>query len=652
MPARLPDKAIHLSRQVHGVLGPGGRLAGSWSGYENRPGQLLMAEEVARALAEKDVALIEAGTGTGKTLAYLVPALLNGVKTVVSTGTKNLQEQIFQKDIPFIRRSLGSGFRAACLKGRENYLCRYHFQTFLKEPTFPVAQEAAFLDRLKGWAQTTLTGDRAELDDLPDGFMTWADLSASSDRCLGAECPEFKDCYLQQARRVAAAADLIVVNHHLFMADLAVKQGGFGEVIPAYEAVVFDEAHQLEEVATQHFGLEVSTWRLARLRNDAQKILKLQGRLTKALSQALTAWRHQTDVLAKEFITQDGEVELWGDNNGALNGLRDFSRKVLVQLENVAGRLESLQPKEEELETLAGRMRELSREMAFILEAPDSSFVYWAEKRGRGLFLRASPIQVAPYLQSNLYGRRLPLIFTSATLTAKHSFDYFKERLGLMPEIEGLTVDSPFDYARQTLFYVPKSFPWPNQQHYLPALVDEIEKLLAFSRGRAFVLFTSYRNLHYVSEKLAGKLPWPCLIQGQAQKTALLERFRSETHSVLLATQSFWEGVDVPGESLSAVIIDKLPFPRPDQPLVKARSAHLREEGQDPFLTYHLPDAIITLKQGLGRLIRSQTDRGLLAVLDARLLQKNYGRAFLESLPPSLLTHSLEEVESFFQEGE
>ncbi|MEW5724747.1 MAG: ATP-dependent DNA helicase [Thermodesulfobacteriota bacterium] len=608
-----------------------------------------MAEEVARALAESDTALVEAGTGTGKTMAYLVPALQAGYKTVISTGTKNLQEQIFFKDIPFIRRRLGTDFKAAYLKGRENYLCLHLYKAFLREPTFPVPHEAVYLDALQKWAASTKTGDRAELTGFPEEFLTWSDLSAPGDRCLGSKCPEYGDCFLWKARRQAAAADVVVVNHHLFMADLSVRAGGYGEVIPDYEAVVFDEAHHLEEVATQHFGLAVSSWRLARLKRDAERAVGRAGRMKPDILRALTALGHLADRLARDFFPRGEEIELWAGDHPEMERLRDFGWELAAVLDGLAAGLESTAEGDEEIEGLAGRTRDLGHDLRFILnEEADRRFVYWAERRGRGLFLRASPIDVAPFLAESLFGRGLPLVFTSATLTAGGSFDYFRQRLGLPPEVEGLSVESPFDYQRQSLLYVPRRLPAPGRPEHPPALAAEIRRLLELSRGRAFVLFTSYRNLNYVAEKLAPTLPWPCLVQGQAPRHALLEEFKRDVDSVLLATHSFWQGVDVPGESLSAVIIDKLPFPRPDRPLVRARADRLKEEGLDPFYGYSVPEAVITLKQGLGRLIRTKTDRGLLAVLDSRLLTRGYGRKFLESLPPSRLTHDLEEVARFF----
>ncbi|MFH1134863.1 MAG: ATP-dependent DNA helicase [Pseudomonadota bacterium] len=646
------SKEKDIAALTASILGPEGRLAREWPGYEPRPGQLEMALEAARAFADDDIALVEAGTGTGKTLAYLIPALLSGKKTIASTGTKNLQEQIFHKDIPFIRKALKADFRAAYLKGRENYLCLHRFRNFLQEPFFEAVHEAVFLDRLKAWADNTETGDRAELTDLPESFVAWSDLTSSGDRCLGRNCPEREDCFLQRARRKAAAADLVVVNHHLFMADLAIREERYSEVIPEYQAVVFDEAHLLEDVATQHFGIEVSTWRLARLRRDLEKELGAKKILNPDFGGVLEGLKNLTDVLGRDFFPQPGEYDLWGENDPDLmNRLSELGRRILAFLGTLTVRLEKAGEKDEDVLNLAKRAARAAGDLADLLEARSADFVYWAERRGRGLHLHASPIDVSSFLQEKLYKQDVSLVFTSATLTSDNSFAFFKKRMGLPPELDGLIVDSPFDYQNQTLLWVPGRLPPPQSPSYLDALTEEVERLLHLSRGRAFVLFTSFRNMHYVSSRLRARLPWTCLIHGEAPRNALLEQFRRETDSVLMGSHSFWQGVDVPGESLSAVIIDKLPFPRPDSPLVRARSNRLQEEGGDPFYDYSIPEAVITLKQGLGRLIRGKTDRGLLAVLDSRLMTKGYGRRFLKSIPYTRLTKDLEEIRKFFAGG-
>lgn len=632
---------------IEKILGPDGLLSSSWKGYEYRPGQIEMAEKVALAFENDDMVLIEAGTGTGKTLAYLLPTLLSGKKTIISTGTKNLQEQIFEKDIPFIRRFLGRGFKAACLKGRENYLCLYLYKAFLLEPVFEFPGEAVYLKALVKWANSTETGDRSELSELPEEFAAWSLLSASGDRCLGGKCPDYQDCFIQRARRVAAAADLVVVNHHLFMADLAIRESGFGEVIPNYEAVIFDETHQLEDVATQYFGMSVSSYRLHELRRDSDRVLRQTRQMNPLLDRILASLKNQTDTLVQRFFTEDGEFELADDNNRTADGLNEFGFEIVSGLDGLASALDAVRNGNEEIEAIIRRARTLSRELSFILEGKDTSFVFWAVRKGGGLLLRASPLEVGPFLQEKLYFQGLTLVFTSATMATDRSFDYFKERLGLLPEIEGFIFDSPFDYAEQTLLYVPGRLPPPQSPDFLTGLVAEIEKLLKLSRGRAFVLFTSHRNMNYTAKKLSGRLSWPCLVQGQAPRSVLIDQFRKETDSVLFATHSFWQGVDVPGESLSAVIIDKLPFTPPDRPLFKARLQRLADEGRDPFMSYQVPEAIITLKQGLGRLIRSNSDRGLLAVLDTRIMNRGYGRKFLRSLPASPVTIDLEEVRVF-----
>jgi ATP-dependent DNA helicase DinG len=634
---------------VEAVLGPGGRLAEGWVGYEYRQGQLDMARETARAFEESDTAVIEAGTGTGKTLAYLVPALMSGLKTVISTNTKNLQEQIFRKDLPFIRKHLGGGFRAAYLKGRENYLCVYLYKQFLREPAFAAVTEAVYLDRLKEWAGETRTGDRAELLDFPEDFQTWSDVSAPGERCLGGKCPDFEACYLQKARRAAAGAELVIVNHHLFLADLAIRDAGPGEVIPSYEAVVFDEAHHVEDVATQYFGRVMSSWRLIRLRQDIERTMAGRGKMPASLGRSLVGLGHQADVLAGKFILTGDEVELWKDDDPTMDCLREHGGNILNNLGKIASLVEKRASGEEEIQALAQRTHMMGDDLAFILEGRESTYVYWAQRRGRGLFLRASPIEVSSFLHSGLYERRIPLVFTSATLTTQNSFDYFKGRLGLLSEVQGVTAPSPYDFGRQALLYVPKMFPFPQNPNYQRMLVTEIERILEISRGRAFVLFTSYRNLNHAAEALARKSPWTLLVQGTAPRNALLDRFQRETESVLLATQSFWQGVDVPGESLSAVIIDKLPFPRPDRPLIRARGARVEAEGGDSFFDYMVPEAIISLKQGLGRLIRSASDRGLLAVLDSRLATKGYGKRILRSLPGYRLTHEFGDIAEFFE---
>ncbi len=622
-------------------------MARLFPGYENRPAQLVMAQEVARALRDDDFALVEAGTGTGKTLAYLLPALLSGRKTIVSTGLKNLQDQIFDHDLPFIRRVFGDGFRAARLKGRENYLCLYFLKKALAQKSlFPTKQQKEF-QLLANTYPKVETGDRGEFP-LPDDWPHWSEVSVPAERCLGNRCPDFNECFLVKARRQAAAADLVLVNHHLFMADLALKANGFGEVLPEWDALVFDEAHLLEEAATNYFGRSLSTRALSFLLKDLEQ---------NAMRLTLTTWA-KTEPLLKtfqafnqqllSFYRTGGEFELWqeGDKEAAplASLLMDFHEHSLI----IADTLKGAALEDDELAPVRGRLLEAASTMLFLAENSRRDYVYQGERQGQRLTLAAFPIRVSKQLADNLLSLGRPIVFTSATLSNGGDFKFFKERMGLLAEVEGITLDSPFDYAKRTLTYVPKNFPEPQDPNFLSALGESVAELLKFSDGRALVLCTSHRSLNYLAQNLKNS-PWPILVQGEMSRSALLAEFRQNTHSVLLATQSFWQGVDVPGESLINVIIEKLPFPNPSRPLVNARSRLLTEEGRNSFRDYYLPEAALTLKQGLGRLLRSKNDRGLLAILDVRLLTKSYGKLLLKGMPPSPLTSDLAEVAEFFK---
>jgi len=630
------------------LLGPEGRLARNWPAFEPRPGQLAMALEVGRAFQEADFALVEAGTGTGKTLAYLLPALLSGKKTVVSTGLKNLQDQIFEKDLPFIRRFLGEGFRSARLKGRENYLCLYFLKRALANVSLWPTDEAVELKRVAAAISKADGGDRAEFTFLPENSSLWAEISAPAERCLGQRCPEFKDCFLWRAKREAAAADLVLVNHHLFMADLAVRAGGFGEVLPTWEAAVFDEAHLLEEAATGYFGRTISSGALASLARDLDRTASgLDKASAGVIAPLAKIFSRQAEALGQSFCLENREKELWAEGDPENGPLRDF----LLNFHHDALALASLLKTRQEAEpaALAARLETVAADLLFIGEASDHEFVYQAERRNRRLTLSALPLRISRHLAENLLNTGRTQVFTSATLSTGGDFSFFKDRLGLWAEIGGLVVESPFDYQSRTLAYIPSHLPDPRAADFPESMVAEVEKLLTLSRGRALVLFTSYKNMTYAAGRLSGRLPWPILVQGQMGRAAVLDEFTRRTDSVLLATHSFWQGVDVPGESLSAVIIEKLPFPRPDQPLVKARAALLTEEGRRPFLDYFIPAAALTLKQGLGRLLRQGRDQGLLAILDSRLLKNKYGPKLLKTLPPAPRTSDLAEVAAFFR---
>jgi ATP-dependent DNA helicase DinG len=620
-----------------------GPLARVLPGYEERKAQRKLSQAVAEVLDAGGLLLAEAGTGTGKTLAYLLPAVELGRRVVVSTGTKNLQEQLVQKDIPILARALGRDLGVAVMKGRANYLCLLRFSSFAKAGSFRRLEEIPVYRAVEEWAPQTRTGDRSEVADMPDSVDFWREVSAASENCIGQSCSLFDACFVTRMRQRALEADLVVVNHHLLCADLAVRDGSYGQVIPPYDTVILDEAHLIEDVATQYFGVHVSSFRVEELARDVERELKAAKLDARDVRAEVEGVRLRGERLFS-LLARGRAGRL---SPGWMSArVAEESLGLLQRLEGLQTSLLAVPDRPEALVGLAGRALQLAGEMAFLLRAETDDHVYFVETRGRGVFLRAMPIDVSERLKGLLFDEVRAAVLTSATLAVDGGFTYVKDRLGLVPT-EELLLASPFHYEAQAVLYVPDGMPEPQSPEFVDRAAEEVVRLLELSRGRAFVLFTSYANMNAVAERIAGQVDYPILIQGEAPKAQLLDTFRETPHAVLLATTSFWQGVDVAGEQLSCVIVDKLPFASPGDPVVSARIERLRSRGQNPFGEYQVPVAVLMLKQGLGRLIRTTTDRGILAVLDSRLLRRSYGRRFLDSLPPARLVHALDEVARF-----
>jgi ATP-dependent DNA helicase DinG len=674
----------NLGTDISLIFSDSGPLATALSGYEPRDGQRQMAGAVASAIERGGTLLAEAGTGTGKTLAYLIPAILSRQRALVSTGTKNLQEQVFFKDLPTLHDALGVPFTATLMKGRSNYLCLHRFQSFEAEESsglFEQPEKAVFLPVIQDWVKTTKTGDRAELRELPEELPLWKEISAEADTCLGTECPRYGDCFVTLMRQRAAESDVVIVNHHLLCADASVRKSAYGEVIPACATLVVDEAHQLEDVATQYFGVAFSNYRVDDLVRDAQRLLatsSFEPHQTETLARAVT----RVSMHAHGFFTglslgrvpspNEARVrytaDAFGDHSadalaliGSLEGLE--ATLALMQqppgsdLDSCRtpgvsdGKNQDLTPPltDETIATLQRRAGELRSDLRFLMRADDPDFVFFVETRGTGgFFLRASPIDVSRIVRESLFDRYRTVVLTSATLAVDGSFAYVKGRLGLR-DADEIRVASEFDFRRQALLYLPRRMPPPKSPSFVEAVAREAIALVTHSQGRAFVLFTSYKVMHAVRPFVEMAVPYPVLVQGSAPRSALIDEFRAAGNAVLLATSSFWQGVDVVGDALSCVVIDKLPFASPGDPVTSARIDAITARGGDAFADYQVPLAILALQQGLGRLIRHRADRGVLAVLDPRLRTMGYGRRFLASLPPAPVTYDLSTVGQFFK---
>ncbi len=619
-----------------------------------------MAEAVERALSERRHLIVEAGTGTGKTLAYLLPVIRSGKRVIISTGTKTLQEQLFFKDVPFLEQHLGK-LRVCYMKGRNNYLCRQKVYDLTDKPVLNGLEEIEHYRQIAEWERTTESGDKAELRGLPENSQLWQKLDARADRCIGQDCKQWQRCFITEMRRRAVESDIIIVNHHLFFADLRVKTETENEagVLPEFGAVVFDEAHELEDVASDYFGVSVSNLRFEELARDIQINLQQKQAISPGLLQALARMRERARFFFGVLPSGQGRFSFENRDEFLEKNGEEYS-SVMQAVGGVVSELELLQEKPDDVYNFLRRAGELKSQLAFVMESRDKNTVFWIEqrgesRRGRGgqqlILLQATPIDVSQILKQTLFENVETSVLTSATLAVGGGFQYIRQRLGVEHARE-LIVPSHFDYANQAILYVPPDLPEPRSESFVTKAAEKIRRILAITQGRAFCLFTSYAQMHQLHDLLLGEMEFPMLLQGSAPKNALLEEFRTTPNAVLFATSSFWQGVDVQGEQLSCVIIDRLPFAVPNDPVVAARVRAVNEAGGNAFYEYQVPSAVITLKQGFGRLIRSIKDRGLLVLLDNRVLKQRYGKVFLDSLPAYKKTRDLADVEQFFAAGQ
>jgi ATP-dependent DNA helicase DinG len=634
-----------VSQSVAELLGADGPFAREVPGFAPRASQQAMAAAVEEAIAERQMLVAEAGTGTGKTFAYLVPALLSGKRVIVSTGTKTLQDQLFHRDLPRVRHVLGARVSAALLKGRANYLCLHRLDQANQEGRFASREQASQLQAIRAWSQRTLAGDRAELAEIAEDSPLWPRVTSTTENCLGSDCPMFNDCFVVKARRAAQEADVVVVNHHLLFADLAIKQEGFGEILPGAHAFILDEAHQIPDLAGQFFSVTLSARQLNELAGDAlAECANVSGALAalQPVIDPVNAAVKRLRLALDRFPVKGAFVQVENDPD-VLRELADL-REALGALASV---LEQQADRSRGLASVSERAIEQHARLAHLTDSGARDAVHWYELSAHGFAFHATPLDLAPPLRELRAQSHAAWIFTSATLSVAGRFNHFSRQLGLDDPVE-LCLDSPFDFATQALAYLPRDLPDPAAADYVDRVVDAAIPVLQASRGRAFLLFTSHRALRRAAELLPSRVAFPLFVQGTAPRNRLLEAFRESGNGVLLGAASFWEGVDVAGEALSVVVIDKLPFAAPDDPVLVARLDALRDAGGNPFTDWQIPAAVIALKQGAGRLIRDVHDRGVLMLCDPRLTTRGYGKLFLASLPPLPRTRTLDDVERFF----